>query len=165
MKSHKLQKTVFFKGFPLFELLRSCLLKYKTLRSPSFLILILIVKNCRVTSPKLVFLSTYDKLKLKNDATYEGISINVGTTNPTDESRVKTTQKTQRPTNTITMVHGDGVANPSSSMDSSLLPPPPPPCTSPPPPLLLPRLIPPFCPLQSSPPSPLRGRPPPLPLP
>ena len=39
---------------------------------PAFVI-VLIVKICRVTSPKLVFLSMYDKLKLKNDATYEGI--------------------------------------------------------------------------------------------
>ena len=36
----------------------------------------LIVKICRVTSPKLVFLSMYDKLKLKNDATYKGIKLN-----------------------------------------------------------------------------------------
>jgi hypothetical protein len=39
---------------------------------PAFVI-VLIVKICRVTSPQLVFLSMYDKLKLKNDATYEGI--------------------------------------------------------------------------------------------
>jgi len=39
---------------------------------PAFVI-VSIVKICRVTSPKLVFLSMYDKLKLKNDATYEGI--------------------------------------------------------------------------------------------
>jgi len=39
---------------------------------PAFVI-VLIVKICRVTSLKLVFLSMFDKLKLKNDATYEGI--------------------------------------------------------------------------------------------
>jgi len=38
---------------------------------PAFVIL-LVVKICHVTSPKLVFLSMYNKLKLKNDATYEG---------------------------------------------------------------------------------------------
>ncbi len=39
---------------------------------PAFVI-VLIVKICRVTSLKLGFLSMFDKLKLKNDATYEGI--------------------------------------------------------------------------------------------
>jgi len=39
---------------------------------PAFVIE-LIVKIYRVTSPKLVFFSMSDKLKLKNDATYEGI--------------------------------------------------------------------------------------------
>ena len=39
---------------------------------PAFVI-VLIVKICHVTSPKLVFLSMYDELKLKNDATSEGI--------------------------------------------------------------------------------------------
>ena len=41
---------------------------------PAFAIA-LIVKICHVTSPKLVFLRMYDKLKLKNDATYEGIKM------------------------------------------------------------------------------------------
>jgi len=36
--------------------------------------IVLIVKICCGMSPKLVFLSMYDKLKLKNDATYEEIN-------------------------------------------------------------------------------------------
>jgi uncharacterized integral membrane protein len=55
---------------PFHTSLHASLQVLKTL--PAFVIG-LIVKICRVTSPKLVFLSMYDKLKLKNDATYVGI--------------------------------------------------------------------------------------------
>ena len=49
------------------------LMSLQVLKTLPAFVIVLIVKICRVTSPKLVFLSMYDKLKLQNDATYEGI--------------------------------------------------------------------------------------------